>query len=319
MVSCPIRRSSCLALRRTARPLGCLGPRQSRRGVCRSLDGSGPTLSGCGQSSAAHTADAGLTFFRAPAAIPARYITGERSGTRPGAWKRRTGKTQIFSLGSGQGNFNFDQTEFNADLAAVAALCAKADAALVQGATGGQHSRRLAKRCPHRQPTTRIHSPAAGPTRRARATPAVTEENIVNEHILRRCYCADTFDSLRCDARSTRRAAGTRAPPQNTRRAHRMRILDARRRLLSRNGAGVVGVASKHSVVAPARQRPDSEPGTIPPVRFFRCMYDGEAGLLRDRASNGATKGGRDRSRAPPVRRRTDALGTAVRRPCGAL
>ena len=159
---------------------------------------------------------AGLTFFRAPAAIPARYITGERSGTRPGAWKRRTGKTQIFSLGSGQGNFNFDQTEFNADLAAVAALCAKADAALVQGATGGQHSRRLAKRCPHRQPTTRIHSPAAGPTRRARATPAVTEENIVNEHILLRCYCADTFDSRCCDARSTRRAAGTRAPPQNT-------------------------------------------------------------------------------------------------------
>ena len=123
----------------------------------------------------------------------------EHCGRRPGAWKRRTGKTQIFSLGSGQGNFNFDQTEFNADLAAVAALCAKADAALVQGATGGQHSRRLAKRCPHRQPTTRIHSPAAGPTRRARATPAVTEENIVNEHILRRCYCADTFDSLRCD------------------------------------------------------------------------------------------------------------------------
>ena len=144
----------------------------------------------------------------------------------------------------------------------------KADAALVQGVTGGQHSRRLAKRCPHRQPTTRIHSPAAGPTRRARATPAVTEENIVNEHILRRCYCADTFDSLCCDARSTRRAAGTRAPPQNTRRAHRMRILDARRRLVSRDGPPLWELQALGVIVAPA-VAPALLPGIILPVRFF--------------------------------------------------
>ena len=43
------------------------------------------------------------------------------------------------------------------------------------------------------------------------------KEYIMNARLLLlRCYCADTFDSLRCDARSTRRAAGTRAPPQNT-------------------------------------------------------------------------------------------------------
>ena len=131
------------------------------------------------------------------------------------------------------------------------------------------------KLSPNRQPTTRIHSPAAGPTRRARATPAVMEENIVNEHILRRCYCADTCDSLRCDARSTRRAAGTRAPPQNTHRAYRTPVHTSDTRLVSRNGAGVGGVASKHSVVAPARQRPDSEPGTIPPVRFFGIRRGG--------------------------------------------
>ena len=70
------------------------------------------------------------------------------------------------------------------------------------------------KLSPNRQPTTRIHSPAAGPTRRARATPAVTEENAVNAHILLRCYCADTFDSLCSDARATRRGrdASTTTP-----------------------------------------------------------------------------------------------------------
>ena len=51
--------------------------------------------------------------------------TREHSGRRPGAWKRRTGKTQIFSLAPGQGNFNFDQTDFISDLAAVAAFYAK--------------------------------------------------------------------------------------------------------------------------------------------------------------------------------------------------
>ncbi len=65
-----------------------------------------------------------------------------------------------------------------------------------------------------------------------------------------------TCDGRRCDARSTRRAAGTRAPPQNTRRAHRMRILDARRRLASRNGAGVGGVAIASTRSSRPRPRP---------------------------------------------------------------
>ncbi len=74
--------------------------------------------------------------------------TPEHCGRRPDARKRRTGKTQIFWLGAVGGNTDFDLTDLISNLAAVAALCAKADAALVQGATGGQHSRRLAKRCP---------------------------------------------------------------------------------------------------------------------------------------------------------------------------
>ena len=122
---------------------------------------------------------------------------------------------------------------------------------------------------------------------------------------------ADTSDSLRCDARSTRRAAGTRAPPQNTRRAHRMRILDARRRLASRNGAGVVGVASKHSESSRPRPRPRSrEPGTFPPPSGF-SVYDGEGGAPRGRASHGLTEG--RRSLRPRVRR---SSGGAPVSPC---
>jgi len=196
---------------------------------------------------------------------------------------------------------------------------AKFDAALVQGATGGQHSRRLAKRCPHRQPTTRIHSPAAGPTRRARATPAVTEENAVNAHVLLRCYCAETNDGLRCDARSTRRAAGTRAPPQHTHTGRTARLCILRIRASSRNGAGVGGVASKHSESSRPCQRPHSEPGTIPPPSGFSVYY-GEAGTPRGRVSSGATKGAAivlARSRRPEAHQ--SRHGTAERRLCGAL
>ena len=47
-------------------------------------------------------------FFQSSSSVPARYIPAQRSGRRPYARKRRTGKTQIFSLAPGQGNFNFE-------------------------------------------------------------------------------------------------------------------------------------------------------------------------------------------------------------------
>ena len=76
---------SCLALRRTARPLGSLGPRQSRRGVCRSLDGSGPTLSGCGHLAAAREADVRSHFFQ--------------SSSRPTGFVHLPGRTPAAPLG----------------------------------------------------------------------------------------------------------------------------------------------------------------------------------------------------------------------------
>ena len=157
----------------------------------------------------------------------------------------------------------------------------KADAALVQGATDGQHSRRLAKRCPHRQPTTRIHSPAAGPTRRARATPTVTEENVVNEHILRRCYCAETFDSRCCDARSTRRAAGTRAPPQNTHDVRTACAFWMRGEASRRGPAPVLGVfqAATRSRRARVRVRVRVSQGPSLPRPVFRYTTE-RAGRL---------------------------------------
>ena len=89
--------SSWVALRSTARPLGCLGPRQSRRGVCRSLDGSGPTLSGCGHLGAAQ-ASISLGKYSELLLMCGYSDTREHCGRRPGAWKRRTGTTRIFSL-----------------------------------------------------------------------------------------------------------------------------------------------------------------------------------------------------------------------------
>ena len=101
---------------------------------------------------------------------------------------------------------------------------------------------------------------------------------------------ADTSDSLRCDARSTRRAAGTRAPPQNTRRAHRMRILDARRRRrVSRNGAGVAGDCKPSELSSRPRPRPRYSRGPSLPSSGFDVRRG--AGLLQGRASNGPTKG----------------------------
>ena len=77
----------------------------------------------------------------------------------------------FFRVLRGRATLTSNQTDFNCGRCLSRRFAQKADAALVQGATGGQHSRRLAKRCPHRQPTTRIHSPAASLS--ARATPAV--------------------------------------------------------------------------------------------------------------------------------------------------
>ena len=181
------------------------------------------------------------------------------------------------------------------------------------GATDGQHGRCRAKGCPQigsqhmRQGYTH---PLQGLLRR-RLWPERATRHFVSARVLIRCHCAATSDSLRCDARSTQHAAGTRAPPQNTRRAHRMRILDARRRLASRNGAGVVGVASKHSESSRPRPRPRSrEPGTTPPPSGF-LLYDGEGGAPRGRASHGLTEG--RRSLRPRVRR---SSGGAPVSPC---
>ena len=189
------------------------------------------------------------------------------------------------------------------------------------------HHRRAARPLPHRtfppnrQPT-KIHHlcrPCSPPRARHRRLPA---ENIVSARVLLRCHCAAASDSLRCDARSTRRAAWTASTTtEHTRRAHRMRSSDARRRFVSRTGAGVVGVESKHSESSRPRHRPRSrEPGTIPPVRV-RCSMTGRRGRLGGRrASTGRLRGVATLSRAPcRPEAQQSPLGTAERRLRGAL
>ncbi len=113
----------------------------------------------------------------------------------------------------------------------------------------------------------------------------------MNAHILRRCYCADTSDSLRCDGPfDAARGRGASTTTEHTRRAHRMRSSDARRRrLVSRNGAGVGGVASSHSESSRPRLRPRIARGPSLPSSGFDVRRG--AGLLQGRASNGPTKG----------------------------
>ena len=125
------------------------------------------------------------------------------------------------------------------------------------GATDGRHGRCRAKGCPQigSQPMQQGYThPLQGLLRR-RLWPERAKAYIVT-HVLRRCYCADTSDSLRCDARSTRARRRTTATTPHTHRAHRMRILDARRCLASRTSAGVGGVSSSHSESSRPRLRP---------------------------------------------------------------
>ena len=190
------------------------------------------------------------------------------------------------------------------------------------GATDGRHGRHRAKGCPQigsQQRYTTSAGPCSPPHARRRRLPA---ENIVSARVLLRCHCAATSDSLRCDARSTRRAAWTASTTtEHTRRAHRMRSSDARRRFVSRTGAGVVGVESKHSESSRPRHRPRSrEPGTIPPVRV-RCSMTGRRGRLGGRrASTGRLRGVATLSRAPcRPEAQQSPLGTAERRLRGAL
>ena len=73
------------------------------------------------------------------------------------------------------------------------------------GATDGRHGRHRAKGCPQigsLQRYTTSAGPCSPPRARRRRLPA---ENIVSARVLLRCHCAATSDSLRCDARSTRR------------------------------------------------------------------------------------------------------------------
>ena len=202
----------------------------------------------------------------------------------------------------------------------VAALCAKSRRCPCSGGhrRAAQPPARKALP-PNRQPTTRIHSPAAGPTRRARATPAVTEENIVNEHILRRCYCAETFDSLCSDARSTRRGRDASTTTEHTNRAHRTPVRSSDARLVSRNGAGVVGVASKHSESLRPRVsvRTRSQGPFLPSA--FGVVWRGGRDASGARLQRG-NQGGHDRASAlASSEAHQSRLGTAEKRLRGAL
>ena len=123
------------------------------------------------------------------------------------------------------------------------------------GATDGRHGRHRAKGCPQigsQQRYTTSAGPCSPPHARRRRLPA---ENIVSARVLRRCYCAATSDSLRCDARSTRARRRTTATTPHTHRAHRTPVRSSDTRLVSRTSAGVVGVASKHSESSRTRAR----------------------------------------------------------------
>ena len=74
--------------------------------------------------------------------------TPEHCGRRPDARKRRTGKTQIFWLEAVGGNTDFDLTDLISNLAAVAALSPRADAALVQAPPTGSTDAAAPKAAP---------------------------------------------------------------------------------------------------------------------------------------------------------------------------
>ena len=107
------------------------------------------------------------------------------------------------------------------------------------GATDGRHGRCRAKGCPqigsqHMQQG--YTHPLQGLLRR-RLWPERATPHFVSARAYSAASGADTSDSLRCDARSTRGAAGTRAPPHLTCAPHACaqfgyapRVADQRRR-----------------------------------------------------------------------------------------
>ena len=157
----------------------------------------------------------------------------------------------------------------------------RTDAGLVQGATDGQHGRHRAKGCPQigsLQRYTTSAGPCSPPRARRRRLPA---ENIVSARVLLRCHCAATSDSLRCDARSTRRAAGTRAPPQNTHDVRTACAFWMRGEASRRGPAPVLGVfqAATRSRRARVRVRVRVSQGPSLPRPVFRYTTE-RAGRL---------------------------------------
>ena len=165
----------------------------------------------------------------------------------------------------------------------------KSDAALVQGATDGRHGRCRAKGCPqigsqHMQQG--YTHPLQGLLRRL--WPERATQHFVSARAYSAASGADTSDSLRCDARSTRARRRT-PPPHHIHTGRTVRLCAVRIRASSRNGAGVVGVASKHSESSRPRLRPRIARGPSLPSSGFDVRRG--AGLLQGRASNGPTKG----------------------------
>ena len=171
---------------------------------------------------------------------------------------------------------------------------------------------------PNRQPT-KIHHLCRALLTAARRRRRLPAENIVSARVLLRCHCAATSDSLRCDARSMRRAAGTRAPPHLTCASHACahfgyapRVADRRRR------CGCCKQAL--GVVAPACARVRVSQGPPLPRPVFRYTTERAGCLGGRRASTGRLRGVATLSRAPcRPEAQQSPLGTAERRPCGAL
>ena len=136
---------------------------------------------------------------------------------------------------------------------------------------------------------------------RRRLWPERATQHFVSARVLLRCHCAATSDSLRCDARSTRRAAGTRAPPQNTHDvrtacAVRMRGGDAS----CRGTAPALWVlqASTRSRRARARVRVRVSQGPSLPRPVFRYTTE-RAGRLGGARPTERPKGGYGLARVP--------------------
>ena len=188
------------------------------------------------------------------------------------------------------------------------------------GATDGRHGRCRAKGCPQigsLQRYTTSAGPCSPPRARRRRLPA---ENIVSARVLLRCYCADTSDSLRCDARSTRRGAGTAstaaehatcAPHAHFGCAVTPRVAERRRRWVLQ-----ASTRSRRTRIR-ARVRVSQGPPLPRPVFRYTTERAGRLGGARPTDwLRVAGPCGRESAGRPEARR---SLRDAERRPCGAL